>query len=133
MKITRVYAPHLWKMSFAGAGLFNLVLVWGAFNLFFYPAHSFAFWFSAAALVLVSVFSIGKSQLRLQAVKMALKNYERDLKKQFWTQNTLWICAPALFFYNGLCALFSRKIVWRGIKYELVSPDKTSIKERPAK
>jgi cellulose synthase/poly-beta-1,6-N-acetylglucosamine synthase-like glycosyltransferase len=40
MKITRVYAPHLWKWSFAGAALFNLVWLWGALNLVFYPAKS---------------------------------------------------------------------------------------------
>jgi cellulose synthase/poly-beta-1,6-N-acetylglucosamine synthase-like glycosyltransferase len=127
MKITRVYAPDLWKMSFAGAALFNLVWIWGAFNLYFYRADSIAFWFSLGALFLVSAFSIGKSQLRLNAVKLVLKDYENDLKKQFWTQNTLWIFSPALFFYNSICALVSRKIVWRGIRYELISPVETVI------
>jgi cellulose synthase/poly-beta-1,6-N-acetylglucosamine synthase-like glycosyltransferase len=127
MKITRTYAPDLWKMSFAGAALFNLVWIWGLFNLFFYPPASFAFWFSLAALFWVSIFSIGKSQLRLRAVKMVLKDYEKKLNGQFWTQNTLWILSPALFFYNALSALLSRRIVWRGITYELVSPHETII------
>jgi len=127
MKITRTYAPDLWMMSFVGAALFNLVWLWGVFNLFFYAADSFAFRFSIVSLALVSIFSIGKSQLRLNAVKLVLKDYESDLKKQFWTQNTLWIFSPALFFYNSLSALLSRKIVWRGIKYELISPVKTNI------
>ena len=127
MKITRIYAPHLWKMSFIGATLFNLVWIWGIFNLFFYATDSLAFWFSAVSLFLIAVFSTGKSWLRLKAVRLVLKNYERDLKRQFWTQNTLWIFSPALFFYNSLCALVSRKIVWRGIEYELVSPFETII------
>ena len=127
MKITRTYAPRLWKMSFAGAAVFNLVWIWGVFNLIFYPLESVAFWFSAAALSLIAIFSIGKSQLRLRAVKSVLKDYADELKKQFWTQNTLWILSPALFFYNSLCALLSRKIVWRGIKYELTSPAETII------
>ena len=127
MKITCTYAPHLWKMSFIGAALFNLVWLWGVFNLIFYSSDSFAFRFSLAALALVSVFSIGKSWLRLNAVKLVLKDYAHELKKQFWTQNTLWIFSPALFFYNCLSALLSRRIVWRGIKYELVSPVKTII------
>jgi cellulose synthase/poly-beta-1,6-N-acetylglucosamine synthase-like glycosyltransferase len=127
MKVTRTYAPHLWKMSFVGATLFNLVWLWGIFNLIIYPADSFAFWFSVAALLLVSIFSTGKSWLRLNAVKLVLKDYAPALKKQFWTQNTLWIFSPALFFYNCFCALLSRKIVWRGIEYELVSPTKTLV------
>ncbi len=127
MKITRVYAPHLWKMSFIGAILFNLVWIWGVFNLFFYAIGSFAFWFSFLSLLLVAAFSIGKSWLRLNAVRLVLQNYETHLRKQFWTQNTLWIFSPALFFYNSARALFSRKIVWRGIGYELVSPTQTII------
>ena len=49
------------------------------------------------------------------------------LRRQFRTQNTLWILSPALFFYNSLCAAFSRKIAWRGIAYELVSPTQTIV------
>jgi cellulose synthase/poly-beta-1,6-N-acetylglucosamine synthase-like glycosyltransferase len=127
MKITRVYAPQLWKMSFIGAALFNLVWAWGIINLFLYPAQSFAFWFSLAALFLISAFSTGKAWLRLKAVRLVLKDYENELKKQFWTQNTLWIFSPALFFFNCVCALLSRKIVWRGISYELVSPIETRV------
>jgi ceramide glucosyltransferase len=127
MKITRVYAPHLWKMSFMGAGLFNLVWLWGLFNLFFYAPQSAAFRLSLAALILVSIFSIGKSRLRLKAVKLVLKDYERELGRQFWTQNTLWVFSPPLFFYNSLCALLSREIRWRGIRYRLASPTQTEI------
>ena len=127
MKITRVYAAHLWIQSFIGGGLFNLIWIWGIINLALYSLNSAAFWFSAVSLILISVFSIGKSWLRLSAVKLVLQNYENELNKQFWTQNTLWIFSPALFFYNAFCALISRKINWRGIKYELNSPNQTSV------
>jgi hypothetical protein len=127
MKITRVYASNLWLLSFIGAGLFNLVFIWGIFNLFYYSPNTIAFWFSLISLFLISILSIGKSWLRLNAVKLVLKDYENQLSKQFWTQNTLWIISPALFFYNAFCALLSRKINWRGIKYQLDSPTKTRI------
>lgn len=127
MKITRVYAAHLWKQSFTGAFLFNLVFVWGILILIFSPTNEFSFWFALVILALISVFSIGKSWLRLNAVKLVLKNYKKELNAQFWTQNTLWIFSPALFFYNCFRALLSRKIVWRGIEYELKSPNETRI------
>ncbi len=130
MKITRVYAAHLWIQSLIGAGLFNLVWIWGIINLAFYPFNSAAFWFSVVSLILISAFSIGKSWFRLNAVKLVLQNYKNELNKQFWTQNTLWIFSPALFFYNAFCALLSRKINWRGIKYELNSPNQTSVLNR---
>jgi cellulose synthase/poly-beta-1,6-N-acetylglucosamine synthase-like glycosyltransferase len=127
MKITRVYAPHLWKMSLIGAAIFNFVWLWGVFNLFFYAADSFAFGFSSSALLLITAFSAGKSWLRWKAVKLVLRGYENALRKQFWTQNTLWIFSPALFFYNSARAAVSRKIRWRGIGYELVSPTQTIV------
>ena len=127
MKITRVYSPNLWIQAFIGAFLFNLVMIWAILLLLFGATNEFSFWFALSALILISAFSIGKAHLRLKAVRLVLKDYEKDLKKQIWTQNTLWILSPALFFFNCLCALVSRKIVWRGIKYQLDSPERTSI------
>lgn len=127
MKITRVYSQNLWIASFIGSGLFNLVWFCGIFILIFGEKYSFSFWFTVISLLLVAVFSVGKSWLRLNAVKLILKNYKYQLNKQFWTQNTLWILSPALFFYNAFCALISRTIVWRGIKYKLESAKKTLV------
>ena len=126
MKITRVYSPNLWLTAFIGSFLFNLIFIWGVLIIIFSRGNSFSFWFSLCALTLVSVFSIGKSWLRLKAVRLVLTNYEKELRKQFRTQNTSWILSPALFFYNAFCALLSRKIVWRGITYKLISPYETS-------
>ena len=124
MKITRVYAQTLWIQAFTGAVIFNLVMIWASFILIFGSSDKI---FALATLILVSAFSIGKAWLRLKAVKLVLKDYENDLKRQFWTQNTLWLLSPALFFYNSFCALLSRQIVWRGIRYQLNSPNQTSI------
>jgi cellulose synthase/poly-beta-1,6-N-acetylglucosamine synthase-like glycosyltransferase len=127
MKITRVYAPNLWIASLVGSFLFNLVFIWGISILIFGSIDTFSFWFALASLITVSMFSVGKSWLRLNAAKLVLKNYEKELDRQFWAQNTLWILSPALFFYNALAAWISRQIVWRGIKYQLNSSKQTSI------
>lgn len=127
MKITRVYSPNLWIASFIGAGIFNLVFIWGIGLIIYRLAYGGAIWPAAAALLLVSAFSIGKSWLRLNAVKLVLKEWRADLDRQFVSQNTLWILSPALFFLNAASAWISRKIIWRGITYELKSPSETVI------
>ncbi|HSK71100.1 MAG TPA: glycosyltransferase family 2 protein [Pyrinomonadaceae bacterium] len=127
MKITRVYAPNLWKASFVGSFLFNLVFIWGVSIIVYRLIYGGAVWLPLLALILVSAFSIGKAWLRLNAVKSVLRDYEKELSRQFWVQNTLWILSPALFFYNCCRALFSRKITWRGIEYELQSANETRI------
>lgn len=123
MKITRVYAPHFWRMSFIGSFIFNLVMISGLAIII----SGAAFWLPLIALIIVSIFSTGKSWLRLNAVRLVLTGYEKDLKKQLWTQNTLWILSPALFFCNCVAALISQKITWRGITYELRSAKETII------
>jgi cellulose synthase/poly-beta-1,6-N-acetylglucosamine synthase-like glycosyltransferase len=125
IKITRVYAPRMWKASFIGSILFTFTFWTGFALLFFTPA--FHFWLSLTFLVVIFVLGAAKAWLRLKAVKIVLKDYRVELNRQFLPQITLWTLSPILYFYNCFCALLSRKIVWRGIEYELKSPNKTVI------
>ena len=93
MKITRVYAPSLWLMSLIGSGLFNVVLIAALAITLLSTKNDAAVFVSLITLALVTIFSVGKAWVRLSAVKRALPEYENDLKKQFWTQNTLWVVA----------------------------------------
>ncbi|MBK8466251.1 MAG: glycosyltransferase [Chloracidobacterium sp.] len=127
MKITRVYAPNLWLLSFVGSGLFNIVMILAFLIVIFSPTNDLPVFAAIATLVLVSIFSTGKAWLRLKAVKLVLTQYKTELSHQFWTQNTLWLLTPALFFYNSFAAWRSRRLKWRGITYELKSPTETVI------
>ncbi len=127
IKITRFYAPKLWLMSFVGSGLFNLVLVWSVLIVIFSRRNDATVCAAIITLSLVSLFSVGKAFLRLKAIKLVLRDYKPDLNRQYWAQNTLWVLAQALFFYNSLAALLSRRMTWRGITYDMISPNKTKI------
>jgi cellulose synthase/poly-beta-1,6-N-acetylglucosamine synthase-like glycosyltransferase len=130
MKITRVYSPDLWIAAFIGSGIFNLVFIWGIVVIIYRLFYGGRIWPAAAALVLVSAFSIGKSWLRSKAVRLVLKDHREELDRQSSWQNTLWALSPALFFFNAAAAALSRKITWRGITYELKSASETVIIER---
>lgn len=125
MKITRVYAAHLWKASFAGAFLFTAIFWSGVLLLFF--LSGWHFWLTSAFLFVIFALGAAKAWLRLSAVKLVLKDYEKELNRQFLWQITLWTISPALYFCNCFRAWLSRKIVWRGIEYNLPSPDSTEI------
>jgi hypothetical protein len=127
MKITRVYRPDLWKMSFFGSGLFNVVWIWAVVILATDRLSEFAAWVAAATLIFVSIFSVGKSWLRLNAVRLVLTEYKKDSLTQYWTQNTLWLLSPVFFLYNAFAAWVSRRMTWRGIRYELKSARETVI------
>ncbi len=125
MKITRVYAPNLWTASFAGSVLFSFTFLTGVLLLFF--VCGWQFWTTLAFLLVIFALGMGKAYLRLSAVKLVLKSYEKELNQSFLWQTTLWTITPILFFYNDCAALLSRKIVWRGIEYELKSASETVI------
>ena len=125
MKITRVYAAHLWKASLIGSLLFTIVFWTGIALLFF--ASGVHFWLTLLFVSLIFALGAGKAFLRLKAVKLVLKDYEKELNRQIFSHLFLWTLTPPIYFYNSVCALFSRKIVWRGIEYELKSATETVI------
>lgn len=130
MKITRVYSPNLWVASFLGSGLFNLVWILGMVLGIVALRNSGPVWHIWLPMFVITVFSIGKSWLRLNAVKLVLTEHKGELRRQFLPQNLFWAFAPVLFFINSFAALISRKITWRSITYELKSPSETVIVKR---
>jgi cellulose synthase/poly-beta-1,6-N-acetylglucosamine synthase-like glycosyltransferase len=128
MKLTRVYSPALWKMSYFGSGLFNAVMIAAFAITVFERNDKFAVAAAISTLAAVSAFSIAKAHLRLKAVERVLTGHEETVRRQWFSQLTLWALTPALFFYNCTRALFSRTIDWRGITYILRSPTETVIR-----
>ncbi len=125
MKITRVYAEHLWKASLIGSFVFAIVFWTGVLLLF--SLSGVHFWLTLFFVLIIFALGAGKSFLRMKAVRLILKDYEKETKRQIFTHSVLWTLTPLIYFYNSLCALFSRKIVWRGIEYELKSATETVI------
>ena len=131
MKITRVYSPTLWKISFVGAVLFSATF-WGGILLLFLVS-GVHFWLTLSFLVAIFSLGVGKAWVRLEAVRMVLKDYDKLLDGQTAPQLLLWTVSPILFLYNNIRALISCRIVWRRIEYELKSSAETAIISRNAK
>lgn len=127
MKITRVNAPDLWLKSYFGAVLFNAVMISSVAIAAFSTRNGLQVLVAMIVFGLVSFFSIGKSWTRLSAVNLVLSDRWPQVKRQWLTQCTLWLVTPALFLVNCVVATFSRKMTWRGIRYELKSPTETVI------
>ncbi len=117
IKITRVYAPHLWLPLMLGSGLFCIVF-FGGFGLLIFDRR--------VAVVLTILFLLGaaKSFVRWRAINGS--KLDRDL----WAHVFLWPFASLLYFYNTIVAGFSRRIKWRGITYELKSTSEAVIISR---
>ena len=111
--ITRVHDSGLWATVMMAQTLFNIAF-WVALLL---PAPLIA-----GGLYFLSGL---KSYLRQRAVATVLPN--EALSKPAAAYVLLSPVTALLFEYNLVRSMFTRTIVWRGIRYRLVSPTRTVI------
>ena len=124
IKITRVYSSHLWLPLLIGSALFSTVF-FGGLILFILQTLQIISSSPFLPVVLAVLFALGaiKSFIRWRAVSISPR---RDLVAHI----LLWPFASLLYLYNAIVAGFSRRIKWRGITYELKSPNEAVIISR---
>lgn len=127
LKITRVYAAHLWKAAFIGSMLFCLVFFGGIVLVSLRAFAGLPFLLPLLLVCLIFALGVTKAYIRLHAVRSPLANYGRQLSRTLPAHLLLWPATSALFLYNAVAAIISRRIEWRGITYELKSPTETVI------
>lgn len=127
IKITRVYASHLWLPLLLGSSLFVIAFFDGLILLILQILKILSPTI-LLPLVLLVMFTLGatKSLIRFRAISTILHTSRRDALAHIF----LWPFAQLLYLYNAIAAGFSRRIEWRGITYELKSPGEAVIISR---
>ncbi|MDT7806909.1 MAG: hypothetical protein QOJ70_722 [Acidobacteriota bacterium] len=128
LKITRVYAPHLWRIVLISNLLFVVAFFGGIVLACARAALGLSVEWPLALVSIIFLLGVWKSFFRLRAVALVLEDQHERLRAGMWAHLLLWPLTAALFLYNAVAA-FSRRIVWRGIVYELKSPTETEIIE----
>jgi hypothetical protein len=125
--ITRVYESKLWFRGGFGHALYCAAILLGV-GLFISNTVSGAPAIQLLMLALAPpVLSMGRGVLRLAAIMEVLPEWKTKLLADSWIWTFLAAIAPVLALWNTLVALFSRRIRWRGIRYQLLSPGQTHI------
>jgi ceramide glucosyltransferase len=132
LKITRVYAPRLWAFVLVSNLLFVAVFFGGLALAGVRAAAGLPYVWPLVMVSVVFLLGLWKAFFRLRAVALALEEHHGRLRRGAWAHLTLWPLTAALFLYNAAAAALSRRIVWRGIGYELKSPTETEIIEPDA-
>jgi ceramide glucosyltransferase len=130
LKITRVYAGHLWKPVLIGSLLFCAVFFGGLTLVIARAVLHLPYAMPLALLSLIYVLGAAKAYIRLKAVAIPLASYRKPLSKSLTAHLLLWPFASALYLCNAVAAAFSRRITWRGIAYELKSATEAVIISR---
>ena len=130
LKITRVYAPHLWKSVLVGSVIFVVTFFGGIVLIALRATLGLPFMTGLVLLLLIFAMGAVKADLRLRAVALVIT----DKRMQTWSttlaHTCLWPFASLLFLVNASAAAVSRRITWRGITYELKSSTETVILRR---
>jgi hypothetical protein len=68
-----------------------------------------------------------RSSVRVAAVTEVLSSLRTQIMGQAWIYILLTVIVPFLYVANFITSLITRKIRWRTITYELISPNETHI------
>ena len=125
--VTRVYASKMWATAAVSHLLYCVTLVLGfllALGDVF--AQRPAFHLVTLTFLPLLLSSI-RGALRLVGVTEALPAARTQITGQAWIYLGLTVLIPFLYLANFVNSLITRKIRWRGIRYELVSAQQTKI------
>jgi len=127
IKITRVYAPQLWKPLLLGSALFVIVFFGGLLLLTLRILTGQPFVLLLSVLSFIFLMGAAKGFIRWRVIGIPLSQYRKQLRRDMLAHVFLWPIASFLYLCNAIAAGFSRRINWRGITYELKSPDEAVI------
>jgi len=125
--ITRVYAHKMWATAFATHSLFCLTFILGlvlTLGDIFSARPSLHL---AALTFLPLLLASLRGALRVIAVADLLPLYRVQINAQSWIYVTIGVFIPYLYLANFITSLLSRRIRWRGIRYELISQNETRV------
>ena len=128
--ITRVYDGASWRAgAFAHIAYVATILL--GFAAIAEASLAGDQWISLALLlVLIALLAAVKGLIRWLAVMELLPAWKAELVKFAWAWTFLAPLTPFLFACNFLASAFNRRIQWRGITYDLISPSQTRIISR---
>jgi cellulose synthase/poly-beta-1,6-N-acetylglucosamine synthase-like glycosyltransferase len=130
IKITRIYAPHLWLPLLLGSSLFAITFFGGIALLTTRLLMGQSFVLTLGFLLVIFALGAAKGLIRWRAVSIPLGKYRAALRRDLAAHIFLWPFASLLYLYNAIVAGFSRRITWRGITYNLLSPNEAVIISR---
>lgn len=129
LQITRVYAPHLWKPLFIGSVIFNLTFFAGLGIVIASLVANDPAYLAITLWIIIFILGVLKSGIRFRAVSEVMLKQSHQLRGRL-AHMLLWPLASLLQLVNCIVAASSQRIVWRGITYQLKSPNETVIIDR---
>ncbi|MBK8576224.1 MAG: glycosyltransferase [Elusimicrobia bacterium] len=125
--ISRVYMPSLWWSAAIGHSIGCFFMLVGLTNLLMWCVHGGAASLLGSACLLMVPLQWVNALWLLGAVREMLPQLSDPLARLKWHYMFAASLAPFLSLTNTINSLFTNRITWRGIQYEMRSPWETVI------
>lgn len=125
--ITRVYAPNLWLPALLVHALYCLTFLFGLLLVLRNLLAARPFFDLATLAFLPLLLAALRGALRVAAVTELLPASRAQITRDAWIYIVLNVFLPFLYLVNFVNSLVTRKTRWRGVAYELISPQETRI------
>jgi ceramide glucosyltransferase len=128
--ITRVYAPKRWGMGMAAHLGYVITMIFAVIVIVMQMADGDPWMNLALVAFVVPFLAVIKGVLRTIAVMEMLPEWKAQLGQWSWVWTALAPIVPFLFAWNFISSLLSRRMRWRNVRYEIVSPSITRVLTR---
>ena len=127
IQITRAYSPRRWQMGALAHLSYSLTLIF-AFLFTFSTMVDGDPWVQLALIsMVVPLLAVMKGVIRTIAVNELLPEWRGKLHEWGWVWSLMAPIVPFLFSWNFILSLVSKRIRWRGIRYELIAANQVRI------
>jgi ceramide glucosyltransferase len=125
--ITRVYAKRMWSFAAATHLVYCLTLALGVALALGNLVATLPAFHLAILTFLPMLLAAIRGGLRVAAVIELLPAGRVQIMGQVWIYVILAVFIPFLYLANFFSSLITRKTRWRGVRYELISPNQTRV------
>jgi cellulose synthase/poly-beta-1,6-N-acetylglucosamine synthase-like glycosyltransferase len=130
MLIARVYSNRKWLLGGITNLAYALTMIYAAFAIVYLMIDGDPWSQLLLVALAVPLLASMKGVFRIVAINEAIPEWKGKLQETSWAFLLLAPIAPFLFSWNFISSLLSRRMRWRGIRYELISPNETRILKR---
>lgn len=124
--ISRIYFPPLWWSTAIGHAMANVMILYGLFSLAMWVRGRTEFFLGIAALLLLPL-QLANAAWLFGSVKQLVPQLTRELEGLRWRYIFTAPLASLMTLINTVHSVMTRRITWRGVRYELRSPTETVV------
>lgn len=128
--LTRVYSPRRWRLGALAHLSYCGTLIFAAFAIIATMFNGDPWLQLLLPALGIPLLAAMKGAVRAVVIGDLLPDCRARLQEWSWVLPALAPVVPFLFSWNFISSLLSRRIRWRGVSYELVSPSLTRILPR---